>query len=75
MGYLSAHEHDIFVSYAHSDQLNAWSKRLVERTRSLVAGGLGLREADQVGLRSFTVPHYHALRLTAVDNQRRADNP
>jgi len=50
MGYLSDYEHDIFVSYAHSGLLNDWSKNLVEETRNLVAGGLGLREAEQVGL-------------------------
>jgi hypothetical protein len=50
MGYLSDYEHDIFVSYAHSGLLNDWSKDLVEKTRNLVAGGLGLREAEQVGL-------------------------
>ena len=48
MGYLSEFEHDIFVSYAHSDLLNDWSRRLIEETRKLVAGGLGLRGADQV---------------------------
>ena len=26
MGYLSDYEHDIFVSYAHADSLNDWSK-------------------------------------------------
>jgi hypothetical protein len=48
MGYLSAHEHDIFVSYAHSDSLNDWSKRLVEEVRNYVATGLALRHARQV---------------------------
>jgi TIR domain len=50
MGYLREYEHDIFVSYAHSDLLNEWSKDLIGRIRNLVAGGLGLREDDQVGL-------------------------
>ena len=49
MGYLSDHEHDIFVSYAHSE-LNDWSKRLVEDARRFVATGLGLRQANQVDL-------------------------
>lgn len=49
MGYLRGHEHDIFVSYAHS-QLNDWSKRLVEDVRKFVATGLGLRDANQVDL-------------------------
>jgi TIR domain len=47
--YLSDYEHDIFVSYAHSE-LNDWSKRLVEDTRKFVATGLGLRQAKQVDL-------------------------
>ena len=29
MGYLREYEHDIFVSYAHAEALNDWSKRLV----------------------------------------------
>jgi hypothetical protein len=49
MGYLRDYEHDIFVSYAHSE-LNDWSKRLVEDTRRLVATGLGLRQAGEVDL-------------------------
>ena len=50
MGYLSDCEHDIFVSYAHSDSLNDWSKRLVDDARKLVATGLGLRQAKDVDL-------------------------
>jgi hypothetical protein len=50
MPYLSDYEHDIFVSYAHSDSLNDWSKRLIDETRNLVAVGLGLRKVEQVGL-------------------------
>jgi hypothetical protein len=49
MGYLSDYEHDIFVSYAHSE-LNDWSKRLVDDARRFVATGLGLRQANQVDL-------------------------
>jgi TIR domain len=50
MGYLSEFKHDIFVSYAHSDLLNEWSRRLIDELRRLVAGGLGLRGAEQVGI-------------------------
>jgi TIR domain len=50
MGYLSEYEHDIFVSYVHSDLLNDWSRRLIDELRRLVAGGLGLRAAEQVGI-------------------------
>jgi TIR domain len=50
MGYLSEFEHDIFVSYAHSDLLNDWSRRLIDELRTLVAGGLKLRGAPQVGV-------------------------
>ena len=50
MGYLSDYEHDIFVSYAHSDLLSDWSKDLIALMRGLIAGGLGLREAAQIGL-------------------------
>jgi TIR domain len=50
MGYLREYEHDIFVSYAHSDLLNDWSARLIKDLRTLVAGGLGLRGADEVGV-------------------------
>ncbi len=50
MGHLSDYEHDIFVSYAHSGQLSAWSKRLLDDLRGLVALGLELREAEQVAL-------------------------
>jgi TIR domain len=44
MGYLHNYEHDIFVSYAHADLLNDWSKRLVDEVRKYVAGGLGMRQ-------------------------------
>jgi hypothetical protein len=50
MGYLSDCEHDIFVSYAHSDSLNDWSKRLVDDARKFVATGLGMRQAKDVDL-------------------------
>jgi len=50
MGYLRDYEHDIFVSYAHSDLLNDWSKQLVEEVRKYVAPGLGLRQAKEVDL-------------------------
>ena len=50
MGYLRQYEHDIFVSYAHAEALNDWSKRLVEEARKLVAAGLGLRQAKDVDL-------------------------
>lgn len=50
MGYLSEFEHDIFVSYAHSDLLKDWSARLIKELRTLVAGGLGLRGAEEVGV-------------------------
>jgi hypothetical protein len=50
MGYLRQYEHDIFVSYAHAEALNDWSKRLVEEARKLVATGLGLRQAKDVDL-------------------------
>jgi TIR domain len=50
MGYLSEFEHDVFVSYAHSDLLDDWSARLIKDLRTLVAGGLGLRGADEVGI-------------------------
>jgi hypothetical protein len=50
MGYLSEFEHDIFVSYAHSDLLNDWSGRLIDDLRTLVAGGLRLRGAEEVGV-------------------------
>ena len=50
MGYLSEFEHDIFVSYAHSDLLNDWSGRLIKDLSKLVAGGVGLRGAEEVGL-------------------------
>ena len=43
MAYLRDYEHDIFVSYAHSEALNDWSKRLVDEARKLVATGLGMR--------------------------------
>jgi hypothetical protein len=35
--YLRQHAHDIFVSYAHAEALNDWSKRLVDEARNLVA--------------------------------------
>jgi hypothetical protein len=50
MGYLQDYEHDIFVSYAHSEALNDWSKRLVDEARKLVAAGLGMRQAKDVDL-------------------------
>lgn len=50
MGYLSDCDHDIFVSYAHSEALNDWSKRLVEDARKFVATGLGMRQAKNVDL-------------------------
>jgi hypothetical protein len=50
MGYLSEFEHDIFVSYAHSDLLNDWSRRLIDEMRKLVAGGLGLRSGERLGV-------------------------
>ena len=50
MGYLSNYEHDIFVSYAHSDLLNDWSERLIQEIRRVVAGGLGLRKDEDVDL-------------------------
>jgi hypothetical protein len=50
MAYLREYEHDIFVSYAHSEALNDWSKRLVDEARKLVATGLGLRQAKDVDL-------------------------
>ena len=50
MGYLRQYEHDIFVSYAHAEALNDWSKRLVDEARKLVAAGLGLRQAKDVDL-------------------------
>jgi TIR domain len=50
MGYLRDYEHDIFVSYAHAEALNDWSKRLVDEARKLVAAGLGLRQAKDVDL-------------------------
>ena len=50
MGYLRQYEHDIFVSYAHAEALNDWSKRLVDEARKLVATGLGLRQAKDVDL-------------------------
>jgi hypothetical protein len=50
MGYLSEFQHDAFVSYAHSDLLNDWSGRLIQDLRKLVAGGLGLRFAEEVGV-------------------------
>ena len=49
MTYLSRYEHDIFISYAHSE-LDDWSKRLIKDTRTFVATGLGLREAGLVDL-------------------------
>ena len=50
MGYLSDCEHDIFVSYAHSEMLNDWSKLLVDEVRKFVAAGLGMRQAKDVDL-------------------------
>ena len=50
MGYLRQYEHDIFVSYAHAESLNDWSKRLVDEARKFVAGGLGLRQTKDVDL-------------------------
>jgi hypothetical protein len=50
MGYLNEFEHDIFVSYAHSDLLNEWSARLIKDLRTLVAGALGMRGAEEVGV-------------------------
>lgn len=50
MAYLSDFEHDIFVSYAHSEALNEWSKRLVGDARKYVATGLGMRQAKDVDL-------------------------
>jgi TIR domain len=50
MAYLRNYEHDIFVSYAHSEALNDWSKRLVDEARKLVATGLGMRQARDVDL-------------------------
>ena len=50
MGYLRQYEHDIFVSYAHAEALNDWSKRLVDEARNLVAAGLGLRQAKDLDL-------------------------
>jgi hypothetical protein len=50
MGYLSNYEHDIFVSYAHSDFLNLWSVRLIQEVRQFVAGELGLREDEHLDL-------------------------
>ena len=50
MAYLREYEHDIFVSYAHAEALNDWSKRLVDEARKLVATGLGLRQAKDVDL-------------------------
>ena len=50
MGYLRDYEHDIFVSYAHSEALNDWSKGLVDDARKLVAAGLGMRQAKDVDL-------------------------
>ncbi len=50
MAYLSEFEHDVFVSYAHSDLLNDWSRRLIKEMRRLVAGGLGRRSAEEVGI-------------------------
>jgi hypothetical protein len=35
MGYLGRYEHDIFVSYAHAEALNDWSKRWSRRRASL----------------------------------------
>jgi hypothetical protein len=48
MGYLQAYQHDIFVSYAHSDLLKDWSGLLIEEIRRFVSGGLGLRKNDEV---------------------------
>src|SRR5262245_2585095 len=50
MAYLREYEHDIFVSYAHAEAFNDWSKRLVDEARKLVATGLGLRHAKDVDL-------------------------
>ncbi len=50
MAYLRDYEHDIFVSYAHSEALNDWSKGLVDDARKLVAAGLGMRQAKDVDL-------------------------
>lgn len=50
MGYLSDYDHDIFVSYAHSEALNDWSKCLIDEARKYVAAGLGMRQARDVDL-------------------------
>ena len=63
MGYLRQYEHDIFVSYAHAEALNDWSKRLVDEARKLVAAGLGL----QAGERRRSLDGLQDLRQRAAD--------